>query len=196
MKAKFIVFEGIDGSGKSTQASLLHKVLKEKNINSILTYEPTDKNHGKKIRDSFSGERFSKEEELRLFTLDRKEHLNEIIIPSLNHGKHVILDRYYYSTAAYQGASGFDYKNILKEQCDMFIKPDICFFLDIDVNISSKRIMENRGHKNAFEEINYLDKVYKIFKNIDSDEIIHIDASESESTIHKNIMQIVFEIIN
>lgn len=201
MKGKFIVFEGIDGSGKTTQTKLLHESLMALGIECILTFEPTKKNYGQKIRDSFTTERLTPQTELEYFTLDREEHLNELVIPNLECGVHVISDRYYYSTAAYQGAREvFDYKNILENQMAKFMKPDICFLLDIDINESSSRI-DNRGQANSFENIDYLKKVYSIFKKIENDSsvnnaIININAQGDQQSIHKDILAKVQDILN
>ncbi len=194
MKGKFIAFEGIDGSGKSTQAKLLHESLEAKGIKSILTFEPTNKNYGKKIRDSFGAERLSLKTELEYFTLDRKEHLAELVIPNLEQGIHVITDRYYYSTAAYQGARDiFDYKDILEAQMAEFIKPDICFLLDIKIDTSSSRI-QSRGAANSFENIDYLRKVHSIFKKIESDDnyndvIISINGDQERESVLAEIIK-------
>lgn len=192
MKGKFIVFEGIDGCGKTTQTKLLHESLIAKGIECILTFEPSKNNYGKKIRDSFGKERLPAETELEYFTLDREEHLAELVIPSLERGVHVISDRYYYSTAAYQGARGLDYKAILENQMAKFIEPDVCFLLDIDINECSNRI-ETRGGANSFENIDYLKEVYSIFKNIENDSsfnaaILKIDAFGSEEAVHQKIL--------
>ncbi len=194
MKGKFIVFEGIDGSGKTTQTKLLHDSLIANGIECILTFEPTNKNYGKKIRDSFSGERLAPETELEYFTLDREEHISELVVPNLERGIHVISDRYYYSTAAYQGARGvFDYKDILERQMSKFLKPDICFLLDIDIDECSSRI-ENRGKANSFENADYLKKVSSIFKKIENDSslnggLINIDGRGSLESVHKSIFE-------
>ncbi len=200
MKGKFIVFEGIDGSGKSTQAKMLHESLVEGGVECLLTYEPTDKNYGKKIRDSFSSERLSPTTELEYFTLDRDEHISDIVLPALERGVHVISDRYYYSTAAYQGARGLDYKMILESQMSKFLKPDICFLLDIDIDTSCSRI-KNRGKANSFENIDYLREVYSVFQKIESDDkasigtIANIDASQSLESIAQKVLKITKNII-
>lgn len=193
MKGKFIVFEGIDGSGKSTQAKLLHKSLISNGLECILTFEPTNQNYGKKIRDSFSTERLAPSTELQYFTLDRKEHLEDLVIPTLEKGIHVISDRYYFSTAAYQGAREvFDYREILEAQMHEFIKPDICFLLDIDIDVSYSRI-ENRGTANSFENIEYLKKVHSIFQEIKANKdynstIVNIDGNRTQELIQKEIL--------
>ncbi len=199
MKGKFIVFEGIDGSGKSTQAKMLHESLVANNIDCILTFEPTNKNYGKKIRDSFTTERLPIETELEYFTLDRQEHLNELVLPSLEKGTIVISDRYYYSTAAYQGARELDYKAIIENQMAQFLKPDICFLLNIDIESTSKRI-ELRGSANSFENIEYLKNVADIFRKIENDKalnesIVNINADRSPEAVHGEVLSITNKLL-
>ncbi|MBT3366067.1 MAG: dTMP kinase, partial [Nitrospina sp.] len=100
-----IVFEGIDGTGKSTQCNLLAKSLSEKKVPNIALAEPTRGTWGMKIRRLLSEGRgdISPEEELSWFVNDRKEDIEINIMPALKENKVVIMDRYYFSTAAYQG---------------------------------------------------------------------------------------------
>lgn len=193
MKGRLIVFEGIDGSGKSTQAKMLHEYFLSKNIKSVLTFEPTEGLYGKKIRDSFLSERLSKEEELSLFTLDRKEHLEKFVVPQIEDGIAVVMDRYYYSTAAYQSAGGADIKSVLSEQESFAMKPDITFIILISVKEALQRIME-RGKANSFEKEYELMKVYEAYKSIRSDEIVFIDASLLDvNSLHVKIIDILTE---
>src|SRR5687767_11083693 len=104
----FIVIEGIDGTGKSTQAKRLGEWFLAQGREVVLSREPTDGPWGKKLRDSAATGRLSPQDELQYFLNDRREHVEEKIQPALAGGKVVILDRYYFSTMAYQGARGFD----------------------------------------------------------------------------------------
>ena len=103
-----IVFEGIDGTGKSTQVRLLAQALEERGLTVVTSREPTDGPFGQKLRLSMITGRLSPEEELALFHEDRRDHVEHLILPALEAGKVVILDRYFFSTMAYQGARGFD----------------------------------------------------------------------------------------
>jgi dTMP kinase len=110
----FIVFEGIDGTGKSTQLHLLAEKLRQLNYAVVATREPTNGPYGKKIRELFVDRGVvSREEELELFIADRDQHVKETIAPALEDGCVVICDRYYLSTLAYQGANGMDMDIIL-----------------------------------------------------------------------------------
>ena len=94
-KAFFIVVEGIDGTGKSTLARALQERLKRMGVSCLCTFEPTDGQWGRKLRDSFTGgERLSLDEELELFIKDREEHVETEILPALEAGRTVICDRY------------------------------------------------------------------------------------------------------
>src|SRR6266550_1777 len=108
-----LVLEGIDGAGKST---LLHKLAEYcagRGLAVVVSKEPTDGPWGRKLRESAQSGRLSLEEELELFLKDRAEHVKGLILPALSEGKVVLLDRYYLSTAAYQGARGADPVRIL-----------------------------------------------------------------------------------
>jgi len=110
-----IAFEGIDGTGKTTQIRLLAEKLTARGHRVVATREPTDGKYGRKIRELFTKRHHvSAQEELDLFIADRKEHVREVIAPALAAGKIVLTDRYYFSTAAYQGAAGQDPEKIIK----------------------------------------------------------------------------------
>ena len=123
-KPLFIVFEGIDGAGKSTQAGMLADRLRADEIPFILTAEPSDGPTGRLIKSLKV--RPNPEEEARLFTEDRRHHVQNVIIPALKEGKTVICDRYVYSSVAYQGARGIDPAEILAEN-RQFVMPGFNF---------------------------------------------------------------------
>jgi dTMP kinase len=121
----FIVFEGIDGTGKSTQLHLLAEKLRQLDYAVVATREPTNGPYGKKIRELFVDRgAVSREEELELFIADRDQHVKEVIAPALEDGCVVVCDRYYLSTIAYQGANGMDPDIILAKNQD-FPAPDL-----------------------------------------------------------------------
>ena len=100
-----IAFDGIDGASKTTQVALLADFLASKG-ETIRSKEPTDGKWGQIIRNAAANGRLPLEEELRVLIEDRKEHVRDLILPALSKGKAVILDRYFYSTIAYQGSRG------------------------------------------------------------------------------------------
>lgn len=187
---KLIVLEGTDGAGKSTQLQLLAEYLTTKEIDTITTFEPTNGPIGQRIRSLYTNrDGVTKEEELELFLADRKAHVNNLIIPSIEQGKIVLCDRYYFSTAAYQGALGFDVDDILKRN-DFAPEPDLVLLFDLPVQLGRQRIHETRGEAtNDFEKEEMLNKVASIFKELDFPYIKRIDASATINEIHKNILQ-------
>ncbi|PIW92243.1 MAG: dTMP kinase [Candidatus Nealsonbacteria bacterium CG_4_9_14_0_2_um_filter_37_38] len=162
---KFIVFEGLDGSGQSTQANLLKDFLLEKNFNVILTKEPTqDSEAGKKIRKILDKKAGVQPLQLqKLFAQDRKEHLENIIIPALKEGKIVISDRYFFSSFAYGSASGVNLEWLIKIN-DEFLLPNLTFILKVSPKICLGRIKKRGDKITLFEEKKELEKVWEVYK--------------------------------
>ena len=162
---QFIVFDGMDGSGKTSQAKMLADFLKNKGKKVLFTHEPTRNTKlgryiEKRIR---SQNKPSTKELLELYTKDREAHLKNEIIPNLKKGKIIVCDRYYYSTMAYQLP-----KEKWKDYIKPFLKPDIAFICNIPAEIAIKRINhslrnnERRFRKKAmFEKLGFLRKVRK-----------------------------------
>jgi dTMP kinase len=190
----FIVFEGIDGSGKSTQTRMLADALTKKGIPVLLTSEPSDGPVGTSIRSL--KERLTPEEELKLFNEDRRYHVKQVIEPALDTGKTVICDRYYYSTAAYQGAQGIDPHKIIDENLEIFPKPDIAFLLTIPVDEAIARISERNSQELAvFEKRNTLQAVDRVYSSLECHELIRIDGSQTEQFVHEYIISIINNLI-
>ncbi len=187
-----LVIEGIDGSGKSTLANNLYLALKKMGKDCLLTFEPTKGQWGSMLRQSFTAaSRLSPKEELALFRKDRQEHLEKVILPALKDGRIVICDRYFFSTAAYQGARGLDPKRILKDCMALSIEPDLCIFLEIDPKEAVKRIRQNRNEKaNNFEQLDYLIKVAEIYKQIKNG-CIALDATLPVDKLTKMVLDIL-----
>ncbi len=184
-----IVFEGTDGTGKSTQIDLLNKYLQQNGYPVVTTYEPTNGRYGQIIRNLYSDRaKYSPEKELQLFLEDRREHVNTLIKPALNQGKIILCDRYFLSTAAYQGAIGFDPEEILQRNA-FAPDPDIAFLLQLPLEEALSRIVDSRGDTlNDFEGFESLKKVDKIFNSIDRSYICKIDASGSATEVHHRII--------
>lgn len=138
----FVVLEGIDGCGKSTQAKLLYDWMIKGGKRAELTAEPTRDGIGNLIREILSGnEKVDPKTLALLFTADRYEHLKNKIELAISDGKVVISERYYHSTIAYQSAQGVDRK-WLTELNSFARKPDLVIFLDIKPGIAIRRIRE------------------------------------------------------
>ena len=188
----FIVFEGIDGSGKSTQSKMLKKHLEKKSYKTFLTQEPSNSAIGKLIKKSInSGKKnISSEAIALLFAADRAEHIKKIK-RELEKGKSVICDRYYYSSLAYQGASGLSL-SWLMEINKFAIKPSIAFYLDIPPEKALERI-KKRKTKSYFEKLSFLSNVRKIYKQLcrEHEELFEIDASKGREEVHREIVKIL-----
>jgi dTMP kinase len=161
-----VVLEGIDGTGKSTVAALLAQWCGERGLACVLSKEPTSLSYGQKLRESADTGRLSLEEELELFRLDRREHVERSIGPALAENSIVILDRYYWSNAAYQGARGVDFDQIIAANEAIAPVPDLILFLDINVKESIGRIHGRGDAPNDFEDREYLGKVQAIFQTL------------------------------
>jgi dTMP kinase len=184
-----IAFEGVDGAGKTTQAALLAGVLTDiLQDPPVTSKEPTNGSWGKRIRESASTARLDPQEELNYFMLDREEHTNNVIRPALDEGKIVILDRYYYSTIAYQGERGFSVNDLHTTMRERFITPDAVFLLDVDPAISLPRVRERGDVPNTFEEFGPLTRARALFASIKDDAIIKIDASMSIESVHAEVL--------
>jgi len=184
----FIVFEGIDGSGKSTQAHLLANRFKSSGIVFVLTSEPSSGKIGQRLR-SLSV-RLPPEEEFMLFLEDRVDHVRTLIGPALEAGKHVICDRYYYSNAAYQGSRGLDPVRILKKNQSLALAPDIVFLMCVSVEKALERIGKSRpdGYS-IFEKKRDLEAVSAIYDTFDEPVIKRIDGDQPASQAHAEIVR-------
>jgi dTMP kinase len=187
-KGLLIVLEGIDGSGKSTQAELLLEDLRRRGLDALSFREPSAGRWGREIkRKARRSDSLTPEQELELFLKDRKENVRGNLEPALKRKKVIVLDRYYYSTIAYQGAKGIDRQRILELHKPFAIEPDLVFILDVDARKGLGRI-ENRPDKDRlFEREEYLVKVGKIFKRLKGKNLIHIDASAPPDQIARKI---------
>ena len=161
-KGKLIVVEGIDGAGKTTFCEALYKRLLDMGKKVVLSHEPTNGPYGKKIKEMLLQRNLNGKELLKYFYLDRKWHVENIILPALEEGKVVLLDRYYLSTVAYQGAQGEDPEEILRENEKIAILPDLVIFLDIEPELALERVSK-RGVKSYFEKVEFLQKVKALY---------------------------------
>lgn len=170
----FIVIEGIDGTGKSTQASRLGEWFRAQGREVVVSREPTAGPWGKKVRESAASGRLSPEEELEYFLNDRRQHVKELIAPSLAAGKVVILDRYYFSTMAYQGARGFDPSEIRRQNEAFAPVPDRLLILDLDVDSALERIGARGDTANEFEKRENLVRCQEIFLSLRGEDFVRV----------------------
>ncbi|MDV7270188.1 dTMP kinase [Thioclava sp. A2] len=153
----FISFEGIDGSGKSTQARILAEALRAEGHDVVLTREPGGSAGAEEIRRLVlegDPDRWSAETELLLFTAARRDHLERLIEPSLAAGKIVICDRFADSTRMYQGLSRGDLRGTVDALHKMMIgrEPDLTFLVDIDATTGLSRAKGRQGTEERFED--------------------------------------------
>ena len=185
---KLLVFEGIDGTGKSSQIEALASFLREKGQKVITSFEPTKGPIGQKLRASMLEGRLSAEEEIELFLEDRRDHVRSLIEPHLEKNSWVLLDRYYFSMMAYQGARGHD-PQIIRQQNEAFApRPDLVFWLDLPVPTALSRIGK-RGQANEFEKQESLEACREIFASIQEPWFLSIEAQPSPEAVHQNIVK-------
>lgn len=185
-KGKFIVIEGLDGSGKTTQISLLQQHLTERGRRVFVTAEPTDSSTGKIIREALSGTvKRSPAEMAALFVLDRIGHnIDPVsgINKMLEDGYDVICDRYYYSSFAYQGSeSDFNWVLSMNIGCPEIRRPDLCIFLDLDPDRCIGRLA-GRSTTEIYEKKEKLEKFRETYRRVFKmlrDPVAVVDASES-----------------
>ena len=166
MNGKFIVFEGIDGSGKGTIIKMFENYLLESGAaksDILVTAEPTDGKYGRELRSMLSRCKNPKENALlflELYVKDRREHIKNTILPALSQGKIVLCDRYKYSTIAYQAAQGIPNEKLIEIHNKMPV-PDIALIFDISPEIAISRIesAHERNGKDVFEKQKFLEKV-------------------------------------
>ena len=185
-----IVFEGTDGTGKSTQLSLLADYLQQHAYPVVTTREPTEGPFGQKIRALYQNRGdCTPRQELELFLADRKEHIDTLIEPALSSGKIVLCDRYYLSTIAYQGAIGFDIDELIRLNSFAPI-PDIALLFHASLDTSQHRITDGRGETlNDFEQIDNLEKVSAIFDSLKMPFIQRINAQGSIEDVQKRVLE-------
>lgn len=189
----FIVFEGIDGSGKTTLSQMLFDNLKSRSLDVVRLREPGDSKWGRKIRELAQlKDRIPLQEELIYFIEDRKLNVKKNIIPALKQKRVVILDRYFYSTACYQGARGLDMEAILKTNRTFAPEPDCTFIIDIDVNTALERIQRNRTESaRLFEKASFLAKVRENYLKLRGPHIHILKGNRSLHSIFQDIIQIL-----
>lgn len=208
MRGKFITFEGIDGSGKSTQLRMLASELRVRGLNVLTTMEPGGTPLGRRLRESFleTEETVAPLAELLLFAADRAQHVELLLKPSLDEGKIVISDRFADATFAYQGAGrGFSETlvNQLIEIATSGLKPDLTLFFDVSIENALKRTdarTEAGEKKNRMdlETREFYSRVREAYLRLAAEEKSRfriVDANGSVGEVHKSVLEVVNEFL-
>ena len=203
-KGVFITFEGIDGCGKSTQLALLKEEFDKKGLEYIEVREPGGTVVGEKIRGILldkKNDSMTRMAELLLFEAARAQITEEVIVPALERGVHVICDRFYDSTSAYQGYAnkmGRDLTDFLNLKATNETSPDITFLLDIDPKAAYER-RAVRGEEDRIEMmgLSYQEKVREGYRELARTEerIKVIDAARTPDVIYEDIRNKVWDLI-
>lgn len=209
MKGIFITFEGIDGSGKSTQLRMLADTLRERGVDILVTREPGGTPLGRRLREAFleTEETVAPMAELLSFAADRAQHVEFLIKPSIADGRVVISDRYADATFAYQGAGrGFteEQVNSVIELATGGLKPDLTLFFDITVEEAIRRMNVRDGgdakrNRMDDETAEFYGRVRKSYLGIASREPERfkiIEAGRSVEAIHTDVVEMVAELID
>lgn len=173
-----LAIEGIDGAGKTTQAHHVQDRLQAGKVPVIRTKEPTTGQWGQILRDSALTGRLSAEEEFETFLKDRREHVDTLLAPELRSGKVVIVDRYYFSSMAYQGARGIDPAEIQRRNEEFAPEPDLLVLLDIEPEAGLERVRMRGDRANLFEQTRALARAREIFQSIDQPYLLRLDARQ------------------
>lgn len=206
MKGLFITFEGLDGSGKTTQIELLSDFLRQKGLDVIVTREPGGTGIGDKIRDILLNKDYSSMDyktETLLFLASRAELVSKVITPALREGKVVICDRFFDSTVVYQGmARGLGEKQILNMNmwATNGLIPDVTFLLSVRVSMGEERIkiINKKRDRIEMEEDLFKEKIYQGYLSIakkNKDRFVILDGEHDIQEIFCKIKNKVIEVL-
>jgi dTMP kinase len=189
--AQLIVFEGIDGSGKTSLSRMFHAHLLKSGIPALWLREPTDSPLGDRIRRiAQEKDAISIQQELDLFLQDRRWDVKTNILPALHSGTTVVMDRYFYSNACYQSARGLDLETILGINRQFAPEADIVFIIDVDVDRALARINQGRqGTAKLFEKKEFLRKVRANYLSLRGGNMVSIDGNPDLETVMEDVLR-------
>jgi dTMP kinase len=193
MKGAFIVIEGLDGSGKTTQAKLLARALR-KSHGAVFTAEPSQGKIGKFIRSRilYGEKRSPTSVEALLFAADRIDHVQNEVLPAVSEGRVVVSDRYLYSSLAYQGSAGLglDWITAINQHA---LKPDLALFIDVGPETVLKRL---RRKKSVMENLATQQKVHEIYlKYVAKGELVRVDGEQTRTAVAQEVLKTVTEFL-
>lgn len=200
-KGVFIAFEGIDGSGKSTQIQLLARRLEERKVPFYQTMEPTDSWIGTMIQQILTGKSRADHRVLAaLFTADRLEHLlgdGNGVCRKIEEGTAVLMDRYYFSSYAYQSVDlPMEWLIQANAQSSAVLRPTVSLFLDVDPALAMERIVKNRSHTELFEKqarlVQVRQKYMEAFERLKDEEHVEIiDGNRTQEEVAGSVWDAV-----
>lgn len=206
-RGKFIVFEGIDGSGKTTVINSVYSSLTEEGCCIYLTREPTDNHVGCLIKHFIKGKGDYEIDErviAALFAADRLDHIlrPEGISEKLNAGVNVLCDRFWLSSCAYQtGAFPMEYILDLNKGSMELVKPDLTIYLSVGVSVALGRVESRGEEREQYESRDRLEKISRNYEKAinlrkEADNIVVVDASRDESSILEEVLGLIKNIIS
>ncbi len=184
----FIVVEGADGSGTTTQSKRLAEQL-----DAYWTFEPADNMIGRKVDELISGGEHDPETVALSFAADRMVHLEEEVIPRLEKGETVVCDRYYHSSLVYQPIMGADYDWVRELNRDA-VKPDVTVILDVSADIGMSRVDSRGRDGNIFEDMDFQQQVvvrYRQLKDKLEEEVNLVDASRPIEEVYMELEDLI-----
>ncbi len=190
-KGVLIVIEGIDGAGKTTIAKWLVELLNRRGYEAIYTYEPTDSLLVQALK-SYSEYR-SAELDALVYAADRLVHLRSKVLPALDSGKVVVMDRYYFSSIAYQGAQGAPIEWVI-ELNKYALKPDLAIYIDIDPEIGLKRLSGEKGSRRfpEYENLDLLRRVREIYLElVRKGHLVLVDGSRDLDSVKRDVLNVI-----
>jgi dTMP kinase len=193
-KGVFICIEGLDASGKTTHAHRLVRNLRRKGFDAVYTTEPSRGEIGRFIRRYVlqRKRRVPSVVEALLFAVDRVDHVEKEIKPTLERGKIVVSDRYVYSSLAYQGAAGLDLKWI-EEINKVALPPDLAIYIDVPPEVVVKRIKRKKSVMERLETQRRVREVYMKF--VDNGKLVPVDGNRRKDDVAKDILAVVLDFL-
>ncbi len=196
---EFIVLEGPDGAGKSTQTGMLVDYLTDKGANILETKEPTEHSCGEAVYEAIEDD-LSPEAVSMQFAADRLQHLERDVEPALKEGRVVVSDRYAYSSMAYQPALQHQKREISRQRVEKLNKdiilPDLAVLIDVDPETGLERISV-RGEKTDYEELEMQRKVRQNYHGMkDREEVVAVDGSKALGEVHSQITETVEDFLD
>lgn len=194
-KGRFICIEGLDASGKTTQAHILVRALQSRGFKAEYTTEPSRGEIGRFIRTYVlqRRKRLPTVVEALLFAVDRVNHVEARIKPALDEGKIIVSDRYVYSSLAYQGAAGLDL-NWIEEVNRLTVTPDLAIYIDVPPEVVVKRIRRRRS--SVMETLQTQQKVREVYLALVANRrLVLVDGNRPKKVVSREILALALDVL-